>query len=122
MTVDTQSNKPQTKPLIELTASAIAHIKTLLQRQDIPDHYLRISVAGGGCSGMSYKLGTEAEPTDKDKVYHYDSDLKVLVDMKSSLYLAGMTLDYSDDLMNAGFIFSNPNAKTTCGCGTSFST
>jgi iron-sulfur cluster assembly protein len=103
-----------------LTESAIKHVKSLLDRQNIPDHYLRIAVAGGGCSGLSYKLGTEAQPGTGDKVLEFDG-LKVLIDIKSSLYLAGLELDYSDDLMNAGFIFKNPNAKTSCGCGTSFS-
>ena len=113
--------KPTTKPLIVLTDSAIKHVNSLLERQGTPDHYLRISVAGGGCSGLSYKLGTEAEPGPNDKVITYEGGLKALVDMKSSLYLAGMVLDYNDDLMNAGFAFNNPNAKTSCGCGTSFS-
>ena len=116
----TVENTPKTKSLITLTDAAIAHVKTLLERQNTPGHYLRVAVAGGGCSGMSYKLSTEAEPGAADKVMEF-GDLKVLVDMKSSLYLAGLVLDYSDDLMNAGFKFTNPNAKTSCGCGTSFS-
>lgn len=116
----TTESKPTVKPLIVLTDAAIAHVKNLLARQNIPDHYLRVSVAGGGCSGLSYKLGTEAQPGPGDRVLEF-GDLKVLVDIKSSLYLAGMELDYSDDLMNAGFIFKNPNAKSSCGCGTSFS-
>lgn len=116
----TTESKPTTKPLMVLTDSAIKHVRSLLERQNIPDHYLRVSVAGGGCSGLSYKLGTEAQSGPGDRVLEFDG-LKVLVDIKSSLYLAGMELDYSDDLMNAGFIFKNPNAKTSCGCGTSFS-
>jgi iron-sulfur cluster assembly protein len=116
----TVENAPSTKPLLNILPSAIAHIKSLLARQNTPEHYLRVSVSGGGCSGMSYKLGMEAEAKPTDKVILFD-DLKVLVDPKSSLYLAGIEIDYSDDLMNAGFQFKNPNAKTTCGCGTSFS-
>jgi iron-sulfur cluster assembly protein len=116
----TESTQPTTKKLMVLTDSAIKHVKSLLERQNIPDHYLRIGVAGGGCSGLSYKLGTEAQPGPGDKVLEFEG-LKVLIDIKSSLYLAGMELDYSDDLMNAGFIFKNPNAKSSCGCGTSFS-
>ncbi|HEY9722223.1 MAG TPA: iron-sulfur cluster assembly accessory protein [Oscillatoriaceae cyanobacterium] len=117
----TVENTPKTKSLITLTPSAIAHVKTLLERQGVPGHYLRVAVSGGGCSGMSYKLSTEAEPGPNDKVVQCD-DLQVLVDKKSMLYLAGLELDYSDDLMNAGFKFTNPNAKVSCGCGTSFST
>jgi iron-sulfur cluster assembly protein len=110
-----------TRNLISLTPAAIAQVRALLERQGTPDHFLRISVAGGGCSGLSYKLGTDAEAKPTDKVLEYEGGLKALVDMKSTLYLSGMELDYSDDLMNAGWIFKNPNAKTTCGCGTSFS-
>lgn len=117
----TVENTPKTKPLITLTPAAIAHVRTLLERQGVPDHYLRVAVSGGGCSGMSYKLSTEAAPGENDKLVQCD-DLPVLVDKKSMLYLAGLELDYSDDLMNAGFKFTNPNAKVSCGCGTSFST
>ena len=114
-------NKPKTRTLITLTDNAIEQVKKLLERQEKVGHCLRISVAGGGCSGMSYKLSTEEAPGPTDKVLEFEG-LKVLVDMKSSLYLAGMTLDYSDDLMNAGWLFKNPNATSTCGCGESFST
>lgn len=113
-------SKPGVKPLITLTDAAIAHVKTLFERQGTPGHYLRVSVAGGGCSGMSYKLGSDAEPGPNDKVLEF-GELKVLVDMKSALYLAGIEIDYADELMNSGFQFRNPNAKTTCGCGESFS-
>ncbi len=111
-----------TKPLITLTESAVRHVKILLSRKGTPEHYLRVSVAGGGCSGMSYKLDTTEAPSPTDRVLEFGSGLKGVVDLKSSLYLAGMVLDYSDDLMNAGFKFNNPNAKTSCGCGESFST
>ena len=118
MATETKPNAK--KPLITLMPAAIAHVKHLLERQNIPDHYLRIGVAGGGCSGLSYKLSTEAEAGATDKVIEAGEGLKLLVDLKSSLYLAGMELDYSDDLMNAGFKFRNPNAKSSCGCGESF--
>lgn len=117
----TTEAKPSTRQLIQLTPAAITQVKALLERQGTPDHYLRIAVAGGGCSGLSYKLSTEEAPKPTDKVLEYDGGLKALVDLKSTLYLSGMELDYSDDLMNAGWLFKNPNAKTTCGCGTSFS-
>ena len=114
-------SKPATKPLVSLSERAAAHVKTLFERKGSPDAYLRMAVAGGGCSGMSYKLdvATEALPTDK-VIESYG--VKVLVDVKSALYVAGIEIDYDDDLMNAGFKFRNPNAKTSCGCGESFST
>ena len=112
---------PTTKPLITLSERAAAHVKTLFERKGTPDAYLRVAVGGGGCSGMSYKLDveTEAKPTDKVIPSH---GVNVLVDFKSALYVAGIEIDYDDDLMNAGFKFRNPNAKTSCGCGESFST
>lgn len=113
---------PATKPLLTITESANEHIRALLERKGTPDAYLRVAVAGGGCSGLSYKLDTEAEAKPTDKVMLFEHGLKAIVDLKSVFYLAGMELDYSDDLMNAGFKFRNPNAKSTCGCGESFST
>ena len=88
---------------------------------------LRVQVAGGGCSGMSYKLGFDNEaPAASDKVFELKvSDtgnvVKLVVDAKSFLYLSGMTLDFTDGLNGTGFVFQNPNAKRTCGCGSSFS-
>lgn len=114
-------SKPATKPLVSLSERAAAHVKTLMERKGTPDAYLRMAVAGGGCSGMSYKLDVATEPGPADKVLE-SHGVKVLVDMKSALYVAGIEIDYDDDLMNAGFKFRNPNAKTSCGCGESFST
>jgi iron-sulfur cluster assembly protein len=101
-------------------------------------YYVRIGVVGGGCSGLSYKLSLETEPTPTDKVLEFTdygdgpsatlicgyTPTYVLIDLKSTLYLAGMELDYNDDLMNAGWSFKNPNVKpgNSCGCGESFST
>ena len=118
MTTDT---KPATKPLITLTERAGAHVKTLFERKGTPDAFLRVAVGGGGCSGMSYKLDVATEKTPTDRVID-TAGIQVLVDIKSSLYVAGIEIDYDDDLMNAGFKFRNPNAKTSCGCGESFST
>jgi iron-sulfur cluster assembly accessory protein len=113
---------PATKSLLTITEAANAHIRELLARKGTPDAFLRVAVAGGGCSGLSYKLDTCEAAKATDKVLQFDHGLKALVDMKSLLHIAGMELDYSDDLMNAGFKFRNPNAKSTCGCGESFST
>ena len=108
--------------MIALSDKAIQQIKVLRDKQPDPDRtYLRVQVIGGGCSGMSYKLDFEAtEPSEKDKVIEQDG-VRVLVDKKSLLFLQGTTLEFSDGLNGKGFEFKNPNAKRTCGCGSSFS-
>ncbi|AFL84548.1 MULTISPECIES: HesB/IscA family protein [Belliella] len=81
---------------------------------------IRVSVKGGGCSGLMYDLGFDASLTDTDHVFE-DKGIKILVDRKSLLYLAGTTLEFTDGLNGKGFQFVNPNASRTCGCGESFS-
>jgi iron-sulfur cluster assembly protein len=81
---------------------------------------IRVSVKGGGCSGLMYELGFDAQMVDTDHVFE-DKGIKILVDRKSLLYLAGTTLEFSDGLNGKGFQFVNPNASRTCGCGESFS-
>ena len=81
---------------------------------------LRLGVLGGGCSGLSYQFKFDTKPRPKDKVFDFDG-VQIFVDPKSILYLHGMTLDYKESLMQSGFVFENPNAKKSCGCGTSFS-
>jgi iron-sulfur cluster assembly protein len=109
--------------MITMTESAINEIKRI-QTQD-PAHsrsHLRVQVVGGGCSGMSYKLDFESIPeTEMDKVFEQDG-VKLVIDKKSYIYLTGTELDFSGGLNGKGFVFSNPNAKRTCGCGSSFST
>lgn len=82
-------------------------------------YFLRVSVVGGGCSGLSYKLDFDNESKVMDQVFE-DNDVKVVTDLKSFLYLVNTTLDFSDGLNGKGFYFSNPNASRTCGCGESF--
>lgn len=83
---------------------------------------LRVQVIGGGCSGMSYKLGFDEKPIlPSDKIFEKDG-VKVAIDAKSYLFLQGTELDFTDGLNGKGFVFNNPNAKRTCGCGSSFST
>lgn len=82
-------------------------------------HNIRVSVKGGGCSGLMYDLNFDAEIYPQDEVFE-DKDVKILVDKKSLLYLLGTTLDFSDGLNGKGFQFVNPNASRTCGCGESF--
>ncbi|PYE83425.1 iron-sulfur cluster assembly protein [Winogradskyella epiphytica] len=83
-------------------------------------HYVRVGVKSGGCSGLSYDLQFDKNQTESDKVFE-DNDIKIIVDKKSFLYLIGTTLEYSGGLNGTGFVFNNPNANRTCGCGESFS-
>lgn len=110
--------------MINVTEKAINEIKRIKTSDPTASGAnLRVQVAGGGCSGMSYKLGFDAaEPGASDKVFELaGADAKLIVDAKSYLYLSGTTLDFSDGLNGTGFVFQNPNAKRTCGCGSSFS-
>jgi iron-sulfur cluster assembly protein len=109
--------------MIQVTEKAVNEIKRI-QSQDntATNSALRVMVVGGGCSGMSYKLGFDTQPVaPTDKVFEH-AGVKLVVDAKSYLYLAGTELDFTDGLNGTGFVFNNPNAKRTCGCGSSFST
>ena len=105
--------------MITLTEKAIEKIKNVQVEEKKPGYMLRVSVAGGGCSGLSYKLDLVDAASDKDKVFDH-SGVKVVIDPKSMLYLSGLTLDFSSGLNGKGFEFHNPNAKKSCGCGSSF--
>jgi len=109
--------------MITMTESAIAEIKRIRTADPAnASSHLRVQVVGGGCSGMSYKLDFETKPeTDFDRVFEQDG-VKLVIDKKSFIYLTGTELDFSGGLNGKGFVFSNPNAKRTCGCGSSFST
>ena len=110
----------KTNQEIALTSKAVTEVKKIMEENSIPDDYtLRIGVKGGGCSGLSYTLGFDSEKKDGDNVFEIEG-VKVSVDWKSILYLKGTTIDYSDGLMGKGFVFNNPLAKKTCGCGSSF--
>jgi iron-sulfur cluster assembly protein len=104
---------------VTLTAAAIKKVKTLLAAQP-EGSFLRVSVRGGGCSGLSYDLSFEPKSGPHDEVLEFEG-VKVLVDPKSALYLQGTSLDFVDSLTGGGFKFNNPNAKMSCGCGESFS-
>lgn len=106
--------------MIQLTENAVKQIKRFREDENMPEGGLRIAVVGGGCSGLSYKLEFQKEPSEKDKVFE-QSGVKIFIDPKSFLYVKGLTLDYSGGLNGTGFTFSNPNASKSCGCGTSFS-
>ncbi len=105
---------------IALTDKAVGEVKKIMKENSIPEDYvLRIGVKGGGCSGLSYTLGFDQEVKDTDNILEL-SGIKVAVDWKSILYLTGTTVDYTDGLTGKGFVFNNPSAKKTCGCGSSF--
>jgi len=112
--------KTEPKEEIALTEKAVIEVKKIIEENSIPENYsLRIGVKGGGCSGLTYTLGFDGESREGDKVMDIDN-IKLIVDWKSILYLKGTTIDYSDGLMGKGFVFNNPLAKKTCGCGSSF--
>lgn len=106
--------------MINVTPKAIQKIKEQFAKHGVAEGGLRLGVQGGGCSGLSYLFKLETQQRPKDNVFDYDG-VKVFVDPKSLLYLDGMTLDYRESLIHSGFVFDNPNAKKSCGCGTSFS-
>lgn len=108
--------------MIFVTDKAKEKVAVLLQKAKVEneaDYFLRVSVVGGGCSGLSYKLDFDNESKQGDQIFE-DNGLKVVTDMKSLLYLYNTTLDFSDGLNGKGFHFNNPNATRTCGCGESF--
>jgi len=106
--------------MIELTSRAIEKVREIMRDQGITEGGLRVGVKGGGCSGLSYNLAIDTEERPGDRIFEKDG-VKVFVDMKSSLYLDGSTLDYKDEgLMQRGFTFVNPNSSGDCGCGESF--
>jgi iron-sulfur cluster assembly accessory protein len=105
--------------LIKLTPSAAGRVNTLLQKQGRPGGVLRVSVVGGGCSGLQYKMDLQDGPATRDFVVE-TAGVRVVVDPKSALYVTGSELDYLDALQG-GFKVKNPNAATSCSCGESFS-
>lgn len=106
--------------MIKVTESAKKQAIRLMEDEGQVDYFIRVGVKGGGCSGLMYELSFDNNITDNDKVME-DNDIKVVVDKKSFLYLVGTELDFSGGLNGKGFVFKNPNADRTCGCGESFS-
>lgn len=105
--------------MVILTQTAAEEARRIMESQGKAGHGLRIAVAGGGCSGLTYEMRFEPRPGPEDSVFEFHG-VKVFVDPKSLLYLAGLTVDYKLDMLNGGFKFHNPNARGSCGCGTSF--
>ncbi len=106
--------------MVHVTEKAAEQIKAIMQKEGLEDHGLRVAVVGGGCSGLSYKMNFEKAAAEGDKVYE-EHGVRIFLDGKSLIVLNGTTLDYTDGLTGTGFVFSNPNAKSSCGCGSSFS-
>ncbi|OIQ18269.1 MAG: heme biosynthesis protein HemY [Bacteriovorax sp. MedPE-SWde] len=107
--------------LLTITDKAIEHINQIFESEDKDRELIgvRLGVIGGGCSGLSYKIDF-GEKLEKDNVLMFNT-IKIFIDPKSSIYLRGVELDFKDGLNGKGFVFSNPNAQNTCGCGESFS-
>jgi iron-sulfur cluster assembly protein len=121
---ETQDARPVKAPVkgIEITEKALAKVRGALAKEGISPEQggVRLGVQGGGCSGLSYNVRFDTQPRERDRVFQY-GDIRVFVDPKSFIYLHGMVLDYQETLMQQQFVFVNPNAKKSCGCGTSFS-
>jgi iron-sulfur cluster assembly protein len=105
--------------MVTVTPKAVGKIREAFQREGV-NGGLRLGVLGGGCSGLSYQFKFDVKPRPTDQILNFD-DVKVFIDPKSLVFLDGMTLDWQDSLMQSGFVFENPHAKKSCGCGTSFS-
>ena len=107
---------------IEVTETAVREIKTIVEQQELDAEkvHLRLGVKGGGCSGFSYVLDLTEKRNEGDEMFEQHG-VKVVCDSKSYLYLNGTTVDFKDEVMGRGFVFNNPNATSSCGCGSSFS-
>src|SRR5437879_6594307 len=108
---------------ITLSETAAREIKDIIKQQNLPEAEtrLRVGVKGGGCSGFSYMLDLTEEPKAETDEEMESNGVKILVDNKSNLYLDGTEIDFKDEVMGRGFVFKNPNATSSCGCGSSFS-
>jgi iron-sulfur cluster assembly protein len=122
MTTATENATASPAKGITVTEKAIVKIRSAMAKEGIsPDQGgLRLGVQGGGCSGLSYNIRFDTQPRERDRIFQF-SDVRVFVDPKSFIYLHGMILDYQETLMQQGFVFVNPQATKSCGCGTSFS-
>ncbi|MDN6279643.1 MAG: iron-sulfur cluster assembly accessory protein [Psychroflexus sp.] len=108
--------------MIKVSETAKQKLSVLMAEEGfkIDDHYVRVGVTSGGCSGLSYDLNFDKNHQEKDKMF-VDNGVKIVINKSSFLYLVGTTLEYSGGLNGKGFVFNNPNAQRTCGCGESFS-
>ena len=121
-TATPDASRPAAARGIQITDKALSRVRSGMSKEGIsPDQGgLRLGVQGGGCSGLSYNIRFDTQPRERDRVFQF-GDVRVFVDPKSFIYLNGMIVDYQETLMQQGFIFVNPNASKSCGCGSSFS-
>ncbi len=119
---DAVAAQPAAPGGLQVTSSAVKRIRVILAKEGISleEGGLRLGVKGGGCSGMSYSVGFDAHPRERDNIFTFE-DIRVFIDPRSFVYLQGMTLDYEETLIRQGFQFLNPNSARSCGCGSSFS-
>src|SRR5690349_1560387 len=117
-----EGQQPRAKAAVEITKNALKRIRVAMAKEGVSPEQggLRLGVMGGGCSGLSYSIRFDTQPRERDRVFQF-GDVRVFVDPKSFIYLHGMILDYQETLMQQGFVFVNPQATKSCGCGTSFS-
>lgn len=108
--------------MIKVSETAKQKIVNLMAEDgfNVKDHFVRVGVKSGGCSGLSYELNFDQTQLEQDKIFE-DNEVKIVINKSSFLYLVGTTLEYSGGLNGKGFVFNNPNAQRTCGCGESFS-
>src|ERR1700745_4217920 len=106
--------------MIQISETAARRIRSLMAKQGIDEGGLRVAIKGGGCSGLSYTFAWEKQARTGDQTFEGPEGAKLFVDKKSLLFLNGTVLDYDSSLISRGFVFNNPNAKGTCGCGSSF--
>lgn len=117
--IRTDNPKVDPAPILTVTSLAATKIKELFEQRGLTDHALRVFVAGGGCSGMQYGMAFEANPQETDVMVETDN-VKLVVDPTSLMYVQGAVIDFVDALVGGGFRIDNPNAISSCGCGTSF--
>lgn len=123
MTTDTHTHthEAETVPAVKLSETAAREIRTIIGREelDATKTFLRVGVKGGGCSGFSYLLDLTESKKESDEEFEAHG-IKIICDPKSMIYLGGTEIDFKDEIMGRGFVFKNPNATSTCGCGSSF--
>ncbi len=116
------TDTPTAQDSVIITETAANEILSIIEKQELDKEKvrLRVGVKGGGCSGFSYLLDLTETQKDSDEVFEQHG-IKVIIDPKSLLYLSGVVVDFKDEIMGRGFVFNNPNASSSCGCGSSFS-
>ncbi|MCY1045346.1 iron-sulfur cluster assembly accessory protein [Corallococcus sp. bb12-1] len=117
----TPVSQPAANVPVQLTAAALAQVKTVIQAQGFQEYFFSIRVVPSGCSGLGYDLNLVKESKAGDQIWEQDG-VKIATDALSAQYLSGTHIDYVTSITGAGFKFENPNAKSSCGCGTSFTT